>query len=190
MKNNKPAIFIDRDGTINVEIHYLHEPEKFQFIEKTIEALRIIKKLEFKLIVITNQGAISKGMYDHKDVELTHNHMINLLEKENIFLDGIYYCPHSSKDNCNCRKPKTGMLEKAIKEHDIDGNNSWMIGDKLSDIEAGNRINLKTILVMTGYGIKHRDLLELSDKKDILLKKPDYFAKDLFEASRIIENKK
>jgi D-glycero-D-manno-heptose 1,7-bisphosphate phosphatase len=192
MSKNK-AVFLDRDGTINVEIHYLHEPEKFQFIENVPEGLKLLISNGFKVIVITNQGAIGKGYYGHEDVEKTHQQMKNLLEEENIELTDIYYCPHCVAENCNCRKPLPGMVLKAIEDHQIDPSKSWMIGDKLSDITAGNRANLKSILVLTGYGEEHKSQLE-SMKKIATTKSniedlnniPNFIVTDLFEASQLI----
>jgi len=148
----KKAVFLDRDGTINVEINYLHEPEKFKFIPKVPEALSILADLGFLLVVITNQGAIGKGLYDYKAVSRTHAHMVHQLSKSGVRLDAIYYCPHKNEDLCKNRKPEPGMLIKAIRKYGIEPSQSWMIGDKISDIQAGNRAGVSTILVKTGYG--------------------------------------
>ncbi|MHA1819299.1 MAG: D-glycero-alpha-D-manno-heptose-1,7-bisphosphate 7-phosphatase [Promethearchaeota archaeon] len=194
------AVFLDRDGTINVEIGYLHEPEKFKFIRGVKKALKILQKLNFKLIVVTNQGAIAKGLYGHDDVKRTHEYMLRQLRKENIYIDAIYYCPHKKEDNCFNRKPSPGMLLKGIKDHNIDPSRSWMIGDKLTDIEAGNRAKLSTILVKTGYGKKWAKYLkDLENHKNKNIKKnrpyenseknikPDYICKNLLEAAKLIK---
>lgn len=187
MTQNK-AVFLDRDGTINVEIEYLHEPSKFRFIRRVPQALMLLKKAGYLLIIITNQGAIGKGMYTIRDMELTHEFMINKLIKKNIRLDGIEYCPHKEEDNCECRKPKSGMLFNAAKKFNIDLSASWMVGDKLSDIIAGDKAGTKTILVLTGYG--KREFKKLHNMKDSNIDKgsntPTYIAKNLWDASKKI----
>ncbi|MHA1728379.1 MAG: D-glycero-beta-D-manno-heptose 1,7-bisphosphate 7-phosphatase [Promethearchaeota archaeon] len=180
------AVFLDRDGTVNVEINYLHEPEKFKFLPDVPKALKLLQKNGFKLIIVTNQAGIGKGFYDHSDTRRTHEYMTKLLEKKGIHLDGIYYCPHTPEQKCDCRKPSPGMLKLAMKEHKINSAQSWMIGDKLSDIEAGNRIGVKTILVLTGYGREHKKMLLKSKNDGGNLKKPTYIAENMWNASKII----
>lgn len=189
MTQNK-AVFLDRDGTINVEIEYLHEPNKFRFIKRVPDALKLLKEKGYYLIIVTNQGAIGKGMYKIKDMELTHEHMIKELSKKNIRLDGIEYCPHKAEDNCECRKPNPGMILNAAKKYDIDLSASWMIGDKLSDIIAGNKAGTKTILVFTGYGRKEFKKLRKMKEIEANLSTPTYVANNLWDATKkIIDDK-
>ncbi|MCG2717283.1 MAG: D-glycero-beta-D-manno-heptose 1,7-bisphosphate 7-phosphatase [Nanoarchaeota archaeon] len=173
------AIFIDRDGVINKDLGgYISRPEDFKFIEGVIEALKNLNQMEFKLIVITNQGGIAKGEYTEQDLESVHKKMVSLLENEGIRLTGIYYCPHHTSDNCDCRKPRTGMIEKAVKEHNIDPKKSFFIGDKTTDIQAGKDMGCMTFLVKTGYGGRDK----------ICNVEPDFIVEDFFEASkRILE---
>lgn len=131
------AIFIDRDGTINVDVHYLDDPAKFEMYSGVCEGVRKLKDNGFKIIVVTNQSGIARGYFTEKQLSNIHERMKNEFRKFGIVLDGIYYCPHHPDDNCNCRKPNTGLFEKAINEHNIDVKKSYTIGDKTLDIDAG-----------------------------------------------------
>ncbi len=156
MKSKKLAIFLDRDGVINKEVNYLSDPNDFEYIEGSIEALQILKKKGYLLIVITNQAGIARGYFTERTLHKIHNKMIATLNKNNIFLDDIFFCPHHPEftGTCNCRKPNPGMIIQAVKKHDIDLENSYMIGDTLNDINTGKNAQCKTILVLTGYGKK------------------------------------
>ncbi len=180
------AVFLDRDGTINVEIQYLHEPEKFEFLPSVIRALKNLQDSGFKLIVITNQAGIAKNLYKRGDMIRTHDRMENLLEKENIYVDGIYYCPHKSEDGCECRKPSPGMIKQAILENNIDPSKSWMIGDKISDIKSGNLAHVRTILVMTGYGREQWEMIADLPPEEKITSTPKYIAENLMNAAEII----
>jgi D,D-heptose 1,7-bisphosphate phosphatase len=184
----KSAIFLDRDGTINVEIEYLHEPEKFRFEQYVLESLDRFIKVGYQLFVVTNQGAIGRGMYSLTDMERTHNFMIAELKKQNLHLDGIYYCPHPKAQKCDCRKPAPGMILRAMQEHKINPEHSWMIGDKLSDIEAGNAAGLQSILVLTGYGRQEQNKLENLEKCAREPMKPAFIAENLKIAADFILN--
>ncbi|MBL7100346.1 MAG: D-glycero-beta-D-manno-heptose 1,7-bisphosphate 7-phosphatase [Nanoarchaeota archaeon] len=171
------AVFIDRDGVVNKDLGtYVTTPDEFVLIPGTIEAFKKLYKSDFKIIIVTNQSGIGKGFYTEKDVEAVHGKMHELLAKEAVKLDGVYYCPHHPHACCICRKPEVGMLEKAIEEHDIDPKKSFLIGDKTSDIKAGNDMGCKTFLVETGYGGKDK-------KYDV---KPDFTVSDLLEAVNTI----
>ena len=146
------AVFLDRDGTINFEVSYLHEPEKFQFIPKTPEALKMFQDYGFKIIIVTNQAGIAKGIYELKDMELTNNFMVEQLAFYGVTIDAIYYCPHRAEDQCDCRKPAPGMTLKAIADFEIDPTISWTIGDKLSDTEAGFLRILRLYWYLRGMG--------------------------------------
>ena len=132
MKNK--AVFVDRDGTINVDVHYLGDPDDFEMYPGVGEGVKRLQEKGFKIIVITNQSGIARGYFTEKQLLNIHEIMKKEFQKFNVILDGIYYCPHHPDDNCNCRKPNTGLFEKAIKEHNIDVKKSYMIGDKILDI--------------------------------------------------------
>lgn len=179
-------MFLDRDGTINVEIGYLHEPEKFRFEVGVPEALRMLKDAGYKLVVVTNQGAVGRGMYTEDDLRRTNEFMQRELMKKGVALDGIYYCIHRKEEGCHCRKPEPGMMLKAMEDLQLSPDQSWMIGDKLKDIEAGKRSGLRTILVLTGYGVTERQELENLEKCVRSSLQPSYIAPTLKEAAMFI----
>ncbi len=153
VKKNK-AIFLDRDGVINKEVSYLSNPDDFEFIEGSIEALKLLKKKGFLLIIITNQAGIARGFFTIGILRTIHNKMTNILKENNVILDDIYFCPHHPDFTgpCDCRKPNPGMILEAQVNFNIDLSNSYMVGDTLNDIETGKATKCKTVLVLTGYG--------------------------------------
>ena len=162
-------VFLDRDGTLNEEVHYLHRPEDLKLLPGVPEALSLLKKAGFRLIVVTNQAGVARGYYTEEDVKTLHRYMNSLLKGRGADIDAFYYCPHHPehgigpyKVKCSCRKPGTGMFEQAQKDFDVDKSASFMIGDKLLDVEAGKRFGLTSILVGTGYGreIRQKDMEE------------------------------
>ncbi|RME54273.1 D-glycero-beta-D-manno-heptose 1,7-bisphosphate 7-phosphatase [Candidatus Woesearchaeota archaeon] len=173
------AIFLDRDGVINKEVQFVARPEEFHLLPNTIEALKLLNKTDYKLIIITNQSGMGYGYYTEENYNAVTDKMLKLFAEEGIRIDDIFYCPHRYEEECNCRKPNTGMLKKAKAKYDIDFSQSWLIGDKTSDIKAGENIGAKTILVLTGAGGK-------DSRYDI---KPDYVAADLLEAAYFILEK-
>jgi D-glycero-D-manno-heptose 1,7-bisphosphate phosphatase len=144
------AVFFDRDGVINNEEsnYYIHKRDDFKLNDGIVHAMKVLQDNGFLLIVITNQGGISKGFYTGDDVKAVHQKMISELRSKAIELTEIYYCPHhSDNENCLCRKPKSLLLEKAIARFNIDTNQSFFIGDRETDRKAGEKVGLKTILV-------------------------------------------
>lgn len=174
------AIFLDRDGVVNKEVNYLADPANFEFIEGTIQALKILKKKGYKLIVITNQSGIARGYYTVEVMKEIHQKMEKILASHGIKLDDILFCPHHPDFTgpCDCRKPQPGMLLDAQKKHNLNLKRSYLVGDKLSDIHAGIRANCKTTLVLTGHGSE--------EKKKIGDIQPDYIYKDLLEFAKNI----
>lgn len=154
MKKHK-AVFLDRDGTINVyKPDYLWKVEDFLWIPEAKEGLRILSKTDYKIIIVTNQSGVGRGYYTKEDVEWLHDWMLEECKKEGIRIDAIYYCPHHPDEGCLCRKPKPGMIHRAAEELGIDLKKSWMIGDNPKDIAAGKSAGLKTIQ------IKNKELKE------------------------------
>ena len=153
---SKPAVFIDRDGTINVEKNYLHRYEDWEWTPGAINAIKVLNDAGFLVIVVTNQAGVARGMYGEDDILRLHEQVDRELASHGAHVDGYYYCPHhpdhGETRECECRKPEPGMLLEAQRDHDIDMNSSYMIGDKLSDVEAGMAAHVKSILVTTGYG--------------------------------------
>ena len=168
----KKAIFLDRDGTINVEKDYIYKSEDLVFEEGTIEALKTFKNLGYILIVVSNQSGIARGYFTEEDLNIFNNNMNEILKKNGVEITEFYCCPHHPdgigeyKKVCECRKPNNKMIEDAIKKYNIDREKSYMIGDKTSDIGAGLKSNLKTVLVKTGYGLKD---MEKVDKNETLI---------------------
>ena len=142
------AVFLDRDGVINqkLENDYVKSWDEFCFLPGVFEAIRIIKEKGYLVIVVTNQRGIAKGLMTEKDLEEIHRRMIEELKKHGACIDDIFYCPHDISDNCNCRKPKPGLLIQAQRKWDIDFTQSYIIGDSNSDIEAGQQVGCQGIL--------------------------------------------
>jgi D-glycero-D-manno-heptose 1,7-bisphosphate phosphatase len=162
---NKPkAIFLDRDGVLNVKkndyVKSVSELELFPFI------LKPLKKLQnsgFKIIIITNQSAINRGLTTHKEIHKIHLELKKFLKKDDISIDGIYYCPHRPDENCICRKPKPGMIHQAICDWDVDIASSWFIGDSHTDVEAGKSAGCKTFKIHDGITLENAVDLILKD---------------------------
>ena len=148
------TIFLDRDGVINKEIEYLYKIKDFQFIDGIFKSCIHFQRLGYEIIIVTNQSGISRGYYSEEDYQKITQWMINKFNKNTIKILDIFHCPHDPNSNCNCRKPKPGMLLKAKKLYNIDMNNSWLIGDKEIDIIAANSAGIiNTILVKSGHKI-------------------------------------
>jgi D-glycero-D-manno-heptose 1,7-bisphosphate phosphatase len=149
------AIFLDRDGTINVEKNYLIDPADLVLLPGVGEALRRGQEAGYLLIVVTNQSGVARGYFSAAAVEELHDHLQKELLPFGVQIDAFYLCPHHPEHGtgpCDCRKGEPGMLLQAAREHHIDLAASWMIGDKRSDIEAGSKAGCQSILVRTGYG--------------------------------------
>lgn len=130
------AIFLDRDGVINIDKAYVSKIEDFEFCEGVFETLQHFQKLGYLLIIVTNQSGIGRGYYSEEDFQTLTTWMQKELLHVKVKIDAIFHCPHAPEENCECRKPKSGMFKEAIKAFDIDVTQSWMIGDKQTDIEA------------------------------------------------------
>jgi D-glycero-D-manno-heptose 1,7-bisphosphate phosphatase len=146
------VVFIDRDGVINIEKNYLYKIEDFEFIDGVFEALEYLQSLCYKLVIITNQSGIGRGYYTIEQYNILTKWINEQFIDRNIVISGIYNCPHAPNTYCNCRKPKIGMIEEASKILDIDYKNSWIIGDKDSDIQTGFNAKIRnTVQVKTGH---------------------------------------
>ncbi|MFX0037005.1 MAG: D-glycero-beta-D-manno-heptose 1,7-bisphosphate 7-phosphatase [Candidatus Hermodarchaeota archaeon] len=175
-KKNK-AIFLDRDGVLNKEVNYLSDPNDFEFIDGSIEALKILEKKGFLLIVISNQAGIARGYFSEETLKRIHEKMINILKQNKTKLDAIYYCPHHPEYTgpCDCRKPNPGMIFKAQLKYNIDLKRSYIVGDTLKDIQTGKAASCKTVLVLTGYGKEEQKKLD-SIMPDMIFKNLKEFA--------------
>ncbi|MGH8295370.1 MAG: D-glycero-beta-D-manno-heptose 1,7-bisphosphate 7-phosphatase [Steroidobacteraceae bacterium] len=158
---SRKAAFIDRDGVLNEERAFVHRIEDFSFVPGAIDALRLLQAARYLLVVITNQSGIARGLYSEADYLALTGHMREQLTAEGISLDAVEYCPHLPdapldryRLECDCRKPRPGMLKRAIQALDIDPGASFLVGDRLSDVEAGRAAGIgRCFLVRTGYGL-------------------------------------
>lgn len=142
------AVFLDRDGTINLNKDgYIHKIKDFEFTPGALSALKKISKTDYKIIILTNQSGIGRSYYRENDMRALHRWFARELRKNSVRIDKIYYCPHHPDDNCLCRKPRIGMLLTAAKDFGISLNKSWMVGDSERDIIMGKMANLKTIQI-------------------------------------------
>jgi len=157
MKKRK-VFFVDRDGVINKEIGYLHDIDKFEFIDGVLEAFEYILSRNYDIIVVTNQSGIGRGFYSEDNFLELNKWMVNFLKSKGINILDVFYCPHSPEDDCNCRKPKPGMFLDAKKKFNIEMDKSWSIGDKETDIMAATYAGISnTILVKSGHDINEEN---------------------------------
>jgi|SRR5690606_16299551 len=169
-----PAIFLDRDGTLIEEVNFLSRVEDLRIYPFTKAALQELSDAGFLLFVVTNQSGIGRGLFTSDDMHKIHEALRAEFGK---LISGFYYCPHLPDAGCECRKPKTGLIERAAKEHAIDISRSWFIGDKDLDVHTGINANMRTCLVLTGYGADHKESLEVA---------PTLVVRDIAEAAREI----
>lgn len=169
------AVFFDRDGVLTEEGGAPVREHELRIYREAFNALKLIPR-KFKKIIITNQGWIAKGLMTEEEVNKTHRKLEQEFKKQDVIIDGIYICPHIDAHNCDCRKPRSGMLLQAQKEHRLDLKQSYMIGDMLRDLVAGKNVGCTTILVMTGHAgnDKHYDI------------QPDFVAEDVYKAAQLI----
>jgi D-glycero-D-manno-heptose 1,7-bisphosphate phosphatase len=175
MTKARRFVLIDRDGTLNVEKHYLSDPDQMELIAGAGTALRTLRQAGLGIAVITNQSGIARGYFDLARLDAIHDRLRALLAAEDAAVDGIYLCPHGPDDDCACRKPLPGMIEQAVAEFGFDPTQSFVIGDKEVDVELGVGIGAETFLVRTGHGAKY-----------VAGTKADHVVDDLPAAARLI----
>ncbi|MDD5155032.1 MAG: HAD family hydrolase [Candidatus Omnitrophica bacterium] len=181
------AVFLDRDGVINEypgDSKYVTSWADFHFLPGTEEALKKLTGKGYRIFVISNQAGVSKGVYSKEALDLITRNMLSELDKHKVRISGVYYCIHKPEDNCDCRKPKSGLVKMAaarLKNEglDIESTASFFIGDTIRDIETGKDAGLKTILVFSGK--------EKPENKDNWSTLPDFTARDLSEAADIVK---
>ena len=168
------AVFLDRDGTVNVEVHYLSQPEQLELLPTVAETIASLNANDIAVVVITNQAGIARGYFPEARLGPIHERLRQLLAEHGATVDGIYYCPHHPTaglgkyhTNCDCRKPMPGMLNTAAKELSLDLSQSLMIGDRESDLEAGAKAGCQSALVRTGYGEVTSAAINLSKVRGI-----------------------
>ena len=189
LKNKQRVVFLDRDGTINYLKGYIKNTDEFELLPNVIEAMKLINNSEYLAIVITNQPVVARGECTIETLNQIHKKMETLLGNEGCYINGLYYCTHHPdsgfdgevvdlKIDCDCRKPKIGLINRAVNDYNIDVHNSWFIGDSTIDIKTGKNAKLKTILVNTGE----------CGKDNKYKVEADYIACDLLDAVRIVLN--
>ena len=170
----RPAVFLDRDGTVNVEINYLSQPEQLELLPTVADTIAMLNSRRIAVVVVTNQAGIARGYFPEHRLDAVHLQLGRLLAEQNAKLDGIYYCPHHPtaglgvyKSVCECRKPMPGMLIRAAQELGLDLSRSLMIGDRESDLQAGASAGCETALVRTGYGEETSATIDLTKLRGI-----------------------
>lgn len=148
----RAAVFLDRDGTICEEAGYLNHESRFRMFPFAAGAIRRLNEAGLPVIVVSNQSGVARGYFPESLVHSVNELMVKQLESAGARIDGVYYCPHSGADGCECRKPKPGMLRRAAVEHSLDLRRSFIVGDRYGDVELANRAGARGILVRTGYG--------------------------------------
>jgi len=156
----RPAVFLDRDGTLIRDRNYLKDPRHLHFYKGVFTALRQLREAGYRLVMVTNQSGIGRGFFRQADLEKVHLRFRHILRGQKIRLDGIFVCPHHPDQNCNCRKPQPALFLKAARQLAIDLKKSYFVGDKPSDVLPALRLKGKGILVLTGLGQKQSSLLK------------------------------
>lgn len=186
---DRAVVFLDRDGTINEDVGYLVDPNEFRLLPRVAEGTKLLKEAGLKVIVVSNQSGVARGLFSEEVVREIDKKMQDELLNQGAFLDAIYFCPHHPdigeppyRQNCYCRKPKPGLFLRAAKIHRINLAHSYMVGDKLSDIEAGKRAGCRTVLLFS-----NETQNSLGEAKKLAWKtKPDYIASNLYIAAQLI----
>jgi D-glycero-D-manno-heptose 1,7-bisphosphate phosphatase len=197
MSNEVKAVFLDRDGVITAEKSYITKKEDLELINQVPEAIKIFNEKDYKVIVVTNQSAIARGLCTEEEIIEINNYLTQLLNKHGAKIDKFYYCPHHPemrwdipefakkyRIKCDCRKPLPGMILKAQKDFNINLKESWMVGDMITDIIAGKSAKCKTIMIESKNNNKIiRSHIEIDETV-----KADYKCKNLFDAVKVIIN--
>ena len=174
---SQPAVFLDRDGTINEQMGYINHLSRFRLLPQVLPAIRRLNAAGLKVVVITNQSGAARGYFPASLVDEVHEHLQQLLAAGGAHLDGIYVCPHAPVDGCDCRKPRPTLIEQAARDLDLDLSRSYLAGDRYSDIQTAANAGVKGILVLTGYGRGEYQYLRAAQPVQ-----PVHVAGDLLEA--------
>ena len=153
--NKHKVIFLDRDGVINIDKHYVYKIDDFEFCENIFETCTYFQDLGYQIIIITNQSGIGRKYFTQANFDKLTQWMLNEFKSNKVEILDVFHCPHVPNDNCNCRKPKPGMIEKACEKYDIDLDNSWMIGDKESDINLAYNAGIKNSILISNKDNKN-----------------------------------
>ena len=188
LTTGRPAVFLDRDGTINEQMGYVNHLSRFHLLPGAARAIRSLNEAGLPVVVVTNQSGLARGYFPESLLEAVHAELHRLLAREGAHLDGLYICPHhpEAKEerfrlDCDCRKPRPGLLERAAAELGLDLGRSYMVGDRWSDLRCGAAVGATTVLVLTGYG--RGDAAYVGPGQTV---QPDHVAEDLEAAARWI----
>jgi D-glycero-D-manno-heptose 1,7-bisphosphate phosphatase len=180
----RPALFMDRDGCLTLEVGYVNHPSRLALLPRSAEAVRRLNRAGVPAVVVTNQAGIARGYFSEETLEAVHAELRRQLEATGARLDGLYACTHHPREgeapyraDCDCRKPRPGLFRRAARELDLDLAASVMVGDKISDVEAGRVVGALGVLVRTGYGLGEVEL-----RSHLWPDKPDHVAEDLLDA--------
>lgn len=171
------AVFLDRDGTLNVDPGYLDDPDKLELYDGAIEAVKLLNGLGVRVIIVTNQSGVARGLLTDDRAREINLRLIEIIKEGGGDIDGVYHCPHHPDDGCGCRKPRPGMIETAEVEHKVDPARSFVVGDKAADLGLAKNVGAKSVLVLTGNGKKTSIDGEIE---------ADFIAKDILEAAKWI----
>ena len=184
----RPAVFIDRDGTISEEVGYINHPSRFRVFPYTASAIKLLNDRGWLAIVVTNQAGVARGYFSEDMIDAVHENLRHELRDQGARVDAIYYCAHHPtvgeppyRQECDCRKPKPGLVTRATKDLDIALEQSWMIGDRYGDIELAHNAGLRSALVLSGYGRG-----EWENQSSLWQHQPDLVAENLLEAVKQI----
>ena len=187
----KRAVFIDRDGTISEEVGYINHPSRFRVFPYAAAAIKHLNDHGWLAIVVTNQAGVARGYFSEEMIQTVHAEMTKELERDGARLDAIYYCAHHPsvgeppyRFDCDCRKPKPGLISRAARDFDVDLTASWMLGDRYSDVELARNAGVKSMFVLSGYGRG-----EWEHQRANWTEQPDLVAGNLLEAVQVIVGK-
>jgi len=185
MTERRPAIFLDRDGTLSHEVGYVNHPSRFRLFPFAVDAVRLINRSGFLAVVVTNQAGVARGYFPESLIEEVHASLREAMAAGGARLDGVYYCPHHPsageppyRRDCDCRKPRPGLIRRAEAELSIDLERSWVVGDRPADLELAWSVGARGALVRTGYGLG-----ELTHNARSWPRQPDLIADDLLAAT-------
>ncbi len=188
----KPAVFLDRDGTMIEEVGYIDHPDKVRILPGTIEALRIFREMDWWVLVVSNQSGVARGLFPEERVTAVNRRLQQLLQQKGVAVDGFYYCPHHPRakvdvyrKDCDCRKPRPGLLKQAMRDFPVKPSQSIIVGDRYSDVEAGKLLGLFAILVLTGYGVDEF----IRFRNDSARTQPDLVVANLREAAIFLRDR-
>ncbi len=184
----RPAVFVDRDGTVSEEIGYVDHLSRFRLLPRASAGIRLLNALAVPVVVVTNQAGAARGYFHESMIDRVHGRMADLLALDGARVDGVYYCPHHPsvgpphlRVDCDCRKPRPGLVERACRDLGLDAKRSFVVGDKNSDAELARRVGATAIHVLTGYGRGEAE--HLRDRWKV---EPDHIVGDLFDAALLV----